>query len=479
MSKRTVFWLSWVVALAAMICLGASGAQTAGHITVVEVRGAISPATADFIVDGIEKSESEGAQLLIIELDTPGGLDPSMRAIIQRMLASRVPIAVYVAPSGARAASAGTFILYASHIAAMTPASNLGAASPVSIGAGMPGSGERKGPAHAPDTNEGERPGAANKGAAPEPSSHDTMAAKAMNDAAAYIRSLAELRKRNPAFAEAAVREARSMSAAEALDAGVIDYIAPDLPALLRQVDGKQVQLGGGRAVTLSTQHARVERLSPDWRVQVLALLANPQVAVILMMLGIYGLFFEMMSPGAALPGVAGLICLLLGLYGLNMLPVNWAGVALLAVGLLMMVGEVFLPSFGALGVGGLIAFVLGGLLMTGPDVPSYYELSIPFLLSLALASALIIIGAGTVALRSRRNKLVSGHESMIGATGHIVGVGSGMVYAEIRGENWRVVCDEPLQTGDQIRVVGTDSLKLRVVRAAGAGHPSTPSVPA
>ena len=485
MSTKISFWLSWLTALAAMLVGGAVGAQSAdqagaaGHIAVLEVDGAISPASADFIVSGIEHAEEQGAQLLVIELDTPGGLDGSMRAIIQRMLASRIPVAVYVAPGGARAASAGTFILYAAHIAAMTPASNLGAASPVSIGGGLPGGGDnRDAPARNKDAEGGE-PDAGGKPADTREAPKDTSAAKAMNDAAAYIRSLAELRGRDPAFAEAAVREAHSMSAAEAMKAGVVEYVAPDLASLLRQLEGREVRLDNGSTVTLATQDARVERLSPDWRNQVLALLANPQLAVILMMLGVYGLFFEMMSPGAALPGVAGLICLLLALYGLNMLPVNWAGVALLALGLLLMVGEVFLPSFGALGVGGLLAFVLGGLFMTGPEVPSYYELSIPFLVALALASALIIIGAGTVALRSRRNRPVSGHDSMVGEYGQIVGIDDGMVYAEIRGENWRVVCEESLQIGDRVRVIATQDLKLRVVRAVETGHPSVPSVPA
>ena len=485
MSTKISFWLSWLTALAAMLIAGAAWSQDsgrnrpAGHVAVLEVDGAISPASADFIISGIGEAEEQGAQLLVIELNTPGGLDGSMRAIIQRMLASSVPIAVYVAPGGARAASAGTFILYAAHIAAMTPASNLGAASPVSIGGGLPGGG---GSRDAPGRNEepeNGKPGAGDKPADTGTPSRDTSAEKAMNDAAAYIRSLAELRGRDSAFAEAAVRKAHSMSAAEALKSGVVEYVAPDLDSLLTQLDGKGVRLDNGSTVALSTQGARVERLSPDWRHQVLALLANPQLAVILMMLGVYGLFFEMMSPGAALPGVAGLICLLLALYGLNMLPVNWAGVALLALGLLLMVGEVFLPSFGALGIGGLLAFVLGGLFMTGPEVPSYYELSIPFLVALALASALIIIGAGTVALRSRKSKVVSGHQAMVGEYGHIVGIDDGMVYAEIRGENWRVVCDEPLQPGDRVRVTATQDLKLRVVPAVETGHPTVPSVTA
>lgn len=452
MGKATTFWLSWFLIAVGVLLLGQARAQTPREIVVLEVQGAISPATSDFIIQGIADAESAGAQLLVIELDTPGGLDASMRAIIRRMLSAQLPIAVYVAPAGARAASAGTFILYASHLAAMTPASNLGAASPVAVGTGMPGKDD------APAKQDQEK----GKGR----SAQDTMAAKAANDAAAYIRSLAELRGRDPDFAEAAVREARSISAGEAHSAGVVEIIAPSLQSLLTQADGRQITLSDGKTVTLSTEGAQVRRITPDWRNKLLSFLANPQLAVILMMLGIYGLFFEMMSPGTALPGVAGLICLLLGFYGLHMLPVNWAGVALLVLGVLMMVGEVFLPSFGALGVGGLLAFVLGGLFMTGPDVPSYYELSIPFLISIGLASAVIIIGAGTIAIRSRRAHTVIGHETMVGEQGTVVGLQGGMVYAEIRGENWRVVCNEPLQLGDAVTVTGTHGLKLRVRRA-------------
>ncbi|HLU00851.1 MAG TPA: nodulation protein NfeD [Burkholderiaceae bacterium] len=453
MVKCLMFCLAWFAV--AIVAPAQAQSQASSVVRVLEVQGAISPATADFITTGIAEAEASGAHLLILELDTPGGLDASMRAIIRRMLSAQLPIVVYVAPGGARAASAGTFILYASHIAAMTPASNLGAASPVAVGTGLPG---QKPPE---ESKKGE------EAKAGQPKS--TMEAKVANDAAAYIRSLAELRGRDPNFAEAAVREARSLSAGEAQRAGVIEIIAPSLDVLLTELNGREVTMANGQTLTLATVGAQVERVSPDWRHRLLAFLANPQLAVILLMLGIYGLFFEMMSPGAALPGVAGLICLLLGLYGLHMLPVNWAGVALLCLGLLMMIGEVFLPSFGALGVGGLLAVVLGGLFMTGPDVPNYYELSIPFLVSVGLASAVIIIGAGTVAIRSRRSKTVTGREAMVGARGRVVGLDGRVVYAEIHGENWRVICDEPLELGDEVMVTAAQDLKLRVQRVVNA----------
>lgn len=475
MNRSVKLWLSGLLLAVSVLVAGVpalAGTRQAGPVVVLEVQGAISPATADFIIRGIDDAHDVGAQAVVIELDTPGGLDASMRAIIRRMLSAEVPVIIYVAPGGARAASAGTFILYASHIAAMTPASNLGAASPVAIGTGMPG-GDRSPDADGPGAkgdNKGERSAGR--------SSQETLAAKAANDAAAYLRSLAELRGRDPEFAEAAVRDARSISAREALEAGVIEAIAPTLHALLEQLDGREVKLNDGTTITLALGQAAVQRVAPDWRTKVLSFLANPQLAVILLMLGVYGLFFEMMSPGAALPGVAGIICLLLGLYGLHMLPVNWAGVALLALGMLMMIGEVFLPSFGALGIGGLLAFVLGGLFMTGPEVPKAYELSIPFLLSIGIASAVIIIGAGTAAIRSRRGRSVIGHEAMVGEDGKVVGMEDGMIYAEIRGENWRVVSTEPLSVGDRVSVTGTRGLKLRVKRIEAA-HDGEPPVAA
>src|SRR5690554_980801 len=257
MGKAMTFWLSWFLIAVGVLLHGPTRAQAPGEIMVLEVQGAISPATSDFIIQGIASAETAGAQLLIIELDTPGGLDASMRAIIRRMLSAQLPIAVYVAPGGARAASAGTFILYASHLAAMTPASNLGAASPVSIGMPSPGAAE---------TDKEKKGGL------------DTMSSKVTNDAAAYIRSLAQLRGRNADFAEKAVLEARSMSAQEALKAGVIDEIASNVAQLLTQIDGKTVTLDSGAVVTLSTAHATIDRIEPDWRTRVLALVANPQI---------------------------------------------------------------------------------------------------------------------------------------------------------------------------------------------------------
>lgn len=418
-------------------------------VVVLELDGIISPASSDFLTRGLARAVEENAVLTVIEMDTPGGLDVSMRSIIRQILSSSIPVATFVSPGGARAASAGTFILYASHIAAMTPASNLGAASPVSIGMG--GSDDKP------------QPGTDKEG--DKKSGGSTMSHKVTNDAAAYIRSLAQLRGRNADFAEKAVLDASSMSAQEALKAGVIDVIAGNVDDLLKQLNGKSVKLDNGQEVSLQTAEAEIIRITPDWRNRIMAWLANPQLALILMMVGIYGLFFELTNPGAALPGVAGLICLLLGFYAFQMLPVNWAGVALVAVGTAMMIGEAFLPSFGVLGVGGIIAFVLGGLFLTDTGIAEF-DLSIPFLIGVAIASAAIIMLIGTMAARSRNLKVVSGKEEMLGMEGVVASVVEGLVYADVRGESWRVRCNEPLLPGDRVRVVAMDGLILQVTRA-------------
>ncbi|WP_353150281.1 nodulation protein NfeD [Pollutimonas bauzanensis] len=418
-------------------------------VVVLELDGIVSPASSDFLTRGLARAVEENAVLTVIEMDTPGGLDASMRSIIRQILSSPIPVATFVSPGGARAASAGTFILYASHIAAMTPASNLGAASPVSIGLGGPDDKPQAGTDKDPDKKSG----------------GDTMTHKVTNDAAAYIRSLAQLRGRNADFAEKAVLDASSMSAQEALKAGVIDVIAANIDDLLKQLDGRSIKLDNGQTVSLQTADAEIVRITPNWRNRIMAWLANPQLALILMMVGIYGLFFEMTSPGAALPGVAGLICLLLGFYAFQMLPVNWAGVALVAVGTAMMIGEVFLPSFGALGVGGIIAFVLGGLFLTDTGIAEF-DLSIPFVIGVAIASGAIIMLIGTMAVRSRNLKVVSGKEEMLGMEGVVASVVEGLVYADVRGESWRVRCNEPLSPGDRVRVVAMDGLTLQVTRA-------------
>ena len=305
------------------------------------------------------KAQAQGAPLVLIELDTPGGLDSSMRQIIQAILASPVPVAVYVSPTGARAASAGTYILYAAHVAAMAPSTTLGAATPVAIG--MPGSERKPGaPADSASAASGARAG-----------SFDAMTAKQVHDAAAFIRGLAQQRGRNAEWAERAVREAVSLTASEALRDKVIDVVAADVPELLAKIDGRTVRVPAGE-VTLATRGLAVQVLLPDWRQRLLAVIANPSFALILMMIGIYGLIFEFSSPGFGVAGIIGAICLLLALFALQMLPVNYAGLALLVLGLALLAAELVSPSFGVLGIGGIIAFIAGGVLLFDTDVPGF-----------------------------------------------------------------------------------------------------------
>jgi membrane-bound serine protease (ClpP class) len=393
-------------------------------VSLVPLEGAIGPASAHFVKRGIERAAKDGAELVILQIDTPGGLDTSMREVIKAILASPVPVAVFVAPSGARAASAGTFILYAAHIAAMAPGTNLGAASPVSIGGAMPQKDDKKG------------------------GGEDTMTRKVTNDAVAYIRGLAQLRGRNADWAEKAVREGVSLPAQEALKLKVIEHVAADVPALL----GK-----------LGKANAEVKALEVDWRTRVLAVITNPTVAYLLILLGIYALIFEFMNPGLILPGVVGAIALLLALYALHLLPVNYAGLALMLLGIAFMAAEAFLPSFGALGIGGLVAFVLGSILLIEDTELPGFEIPYALIGGVAAASAgFLIVMLGMLA-RSRRRAVVSGREEMIGATGEALADFEGEGWARVHGEHWKVRASRPVRRGQKLRVTGMQGLVLSV----------------
>lgn len=419
-----------------------SGGAT--KVVVLTVDGAIGPASEDYLKRALERASFSGAALVVLRLDTPGGLDSSMRGMIKAITASPVPVASFVAPTGARAASAGTYILYASHIAAMAPGTNLGAATPVSIGGGtLPGEEEGKPQAGKP------------KGA---------MEKKLVNDAVAYIRGLAQLRGRNAEWAERAVREAASLSAEEALKENVIDLIAQGTGDLLEKLDGRVVSVQG-HARTLHTRGLAIEQQAPDWRSRLLSVITNPNVAYILMLIGIYGLIFEFANPGAVVPGTVGAIALLLALYAFQLLPINYAGVGLILLGVGLMVGEAYQPSFGILGIGGAVAFVVGSIILIDTGAPGF-GIDLSVILSFALASVLLFVVVVGMAIKARRRPVCTGLEQMIGGEGVVVADFDQRGVVAINGERWTALTLKPLQKGQRVKVTDVDGLTLRVTPA-------------
>lgn len=430
--------------LSCLILLTGSAVPQPRAVPLLRIDGAIGPAIADYLGRELKVAAKDGAPLVILEMDTPGGLESSMRAMIRDILASPVPVVTYVSPSGARAASAGTFILYASHVAAMAPGTNVGAATPVQIGA-VPGT---------PDEPAKEDGKAKEKPSTP-------MEAKAVNDAAAFIRSLAELRGRNVEWGEKAVREAASLSASAALKEGVIDMQANDLKDLLRQIDGRKV-VAGGRTIVIDSRSLAVRAVKADWRTRLLATVTDPNVALILMMIGVYGLIFEFMNPGAFLPGTLGAICLLVALYAFAALPVNFAGAALILLGIGLLIAEAFMFSHGILGAGGVVAFVLGAAMLIDADVPEF-RISPSVIGGLALVSAAFILMLMRTALAARRRKVVSGAEEMIGAPGRVLDWNGGSGHVFVHGERWAASGAGELSEGEAIRVTGLRGLSVRV----------------
>ena len=443
-----------VAAIFVNLCLGAVGAALSGlastvpaaaeRAVVLEIDGAIGPPVADYIARELGSARAVDARLIILRMNTPGGLDTSMRRIISAILASPVPVATYVAPNGARAASAGTYIAYASAIAAMAPGTNIGAATPVQFG------GNPLFPSDQKSQKDEKKSG----------DSADTETRKIVNDATAYIRSLAAVSGRNADWAADAVRSAASLPAAEALSLHVIDVIADDVPDLLRKIDGREVTIAG-KPARLATAGLEVETRAPDWQTELLMLVTNPNVAFILMLIGVYGLIFEFLSPGAVAPGLIGAISLLVALYALAFMPINYVGAALVLLGVALMIAEVHIGAFGALGVGGIAAFIIGAVMMFPAQVPGF-SLSHGVVAVTALGSAALLLLALAAVLR-RRRPVVTGHEALIGAEGETVSWQNGEGRVRVKGEIWLARSDAALTAGSRVKIVGRDGLVLRV----------------
>lgn len=433
-------------------------------VAVLFINGAIGPAAADYIKRGLANAQKIDAQLAVLEMDTPGGLDSSMRSVIKAILASPIPVAVYVGPGGARAASAGTYILYASHIAAMAPGTNLGAATPVQIGAPGSPNEPRQAPQPKQDKNsDSDTRAQKGKDDAAERATTNPMTQKQVNDAAAYIRGLAQLRGRNAEWAEQAVRQAVSLPADEALKLGVVDLVARDRKDLLRQLEGRKFVLQG-REIVLRTAapDVQVTEFVPDWRARLLAVITDPTIALLLMTIGIYGLVLEFLNPGATVPGVLGGICLLVALYALQLLPVNYAGVALIVLGIAFMIAEAFLPSFGVLGIGGVAAFVTGAVILVDTELPGF-GIPLSLIIALAIASAFLMTAVVGMALKSRRLKRVSGGETMIGDIAEVLDDGAAEGWVKYQGETWRAASKTPLRRGEKVRILARNGLVLEV----------------
>src|SRR6266581_1546556 len=419
---------------------------------VLQIDGAIGPAVADYVVRELRGISQVDARLVVLRMNTPGGLDTSMREIIRAILSSPLPVAAYVAPSGARAASAGTYITYASAIAAMAPGTNLGAATPIQLG------GTPRLPGGAPQPKDKEK-GSGGDTSASEPA--DTETRKAINDAVAYIRSLAELHGRNADWAAEAVRSAVSLSASEALKLHVIDTIADDVPDLLRKIDGRTA-IVAGKPERLATAALEIVTVAPDWRTELLAVITNPNVAFILMLIGIYGLVFEFANPGAVAPGLVGGISLLVALLALNLLPINYAGAGLVLLGVGLMVAEAHIGSFGVIGVGGIIAFLIGAIMMFPSGAPGF-DLSLPVVAGTTVVTAGFFLLVLSMLLRSRRRPIVAGQEALLGAEGEAVAWQGEEGRVRVKGEIWRARAIGPLQPGTRVRVIGRDDLVLVV----------------
>lgn len=428
-----------IFAILAMIFAGTTGqaSQVANPVAyLLEIQGAIGPAVSDFVVRGLAKAQANKAEVVIIQMDTPGGLSESMREINKAILASSIPVATFVFPSGARAASAGTYILYASHFAVMAPGTNLGAATPVSIG--MAGSSE-----------------------APKDKHESTLEHKATSDATAYIRSLAQLRGRNVQWAMQAVVKAESLSEKEALEKKVIDFAADDIPQLLSELNGRHTEIGG-KTVTLLTKNISVEKITPDWRTRFLSVITDPSVAYLLLLVGIYGLFLEFTTPGVIVPGAIGAIALFIAVYALQLLPINYASLGLIILSIGFLISELYITSYGILGLCGAIAFLIGSIMLIDTNVAGF-GIPLPLIIGATVITVGLISLIITLAIRAQRTPAVTGREALLISTGEVVAIYDNIIQVRIQGEIWQAKSSSLLHVGQHVKVVEMHGLILQV----------------
>lgn len=449
MGKLRIWTGLLLVAVGIALFATAGGASPDNRVVLLTIDDAIGPATSDYYQRGLLEAAERRATAVVLKLNTPGGLDSATRDIVRATLAAEVPVIMWVAPSGARAASAGTYMLYASHVAAMAPATNLGAATPVAIGGGTPAPPRGRG-ADDDEEADGARPG--------QP---DAGTQKAINDSVAYIRGLAELRGRNADWAELAVREAASLTGSEALELDVIDLLAGTLEELLAAVDGREVNTARG-AVTLATAGAQVEEIEPDWRNRLLATITNPNIAYLLLIIGLYGLLLEGYNPGALVPGVVGAISLLLAAYALQMLPVNYVGLALVLLGIILIVAETFVPSFGVLGIGGIVALTIGGIILMDTDVPGF-GVSKTLVGGVSLMAGGALLATLMLLMRSRRRPVQTGKEQIVGGYGVAVADFETSGLVRMHGELWNAKATAAVRAGQRVRITAIDGLTLTV----------------